>query len=52
MIYEWTVEGGVVNSDTHADRVDRKTMLVAADLVRVGLLRAFPFVTTWGRSTG
>lgn len=29
-----------------ADRVDRKRMLVAADLLRVGLLGLFPFVTT------
>src|SRR5215207_9414647 len=28
-----------------ADRVDRKRMLVAADLLRVALLGAFPFVT-------
>jgi len=32
-----------------ADRVDRKKMLVAADLVRVGLLGVFPFVTTVGQ---
>jgi MFS family permease len=29
-----------------ADRVDRKRLLIAADVVRVGLLGVFPFVTT------
>jgi NRE family putative nickel resistance protein-like MFS transporter len=29
-----------------ADRVDRRRLLVAADLLRVGLLALFPFVTT------
>lgn len=29
-----------------ADRVDRKRMLIAADLLRVGLLGLFPFITT------
>ncbi|MGH7564156.1 MAG: MFS transporter [Gemmatimonadota bacterium] len=32
-----------------ADRIDRKRMLVAADLIRVGLLAAFPFITTVGQ---
>jgi NRE family putative nickel resistance protein-like MFS transporter len=32
-----------------ADRVDRKRMLVAADLIRVALLGAFPFITTVGQ---
>jgi MFS transporter, NRE family, putaive nickel resistance protein len=29
-----------------ADRVDRKRLLIAADLVRMGLLALFPFITT------
>lgn len=29
-----------------ADRVDRKRMLIAADLVRVGVMGAFPFITS------
>jgi MFS transporter, NRE family, putaive nickel resistance protein len=29
-----------------ADRVDRKRMLIVADVLRVGLLGAFPFITT------
>lgn len=32
-----------------ADRVDRKRMLVAADLIRVALLGAFPFITSVGQ---
>lgn len=32
-----------------ADRIDRKRMLVVADLIRMGLLGAFPFVTTVGQ---
>lgn len=32
-----------------ADRVDRKRLMVATDLVRVALLGAFPFVTTPGQ---
>lgn len=32
-----------------ADRVDRKRLLVAADLLRFGLLGAFPFITTVGQ---
>ena len=32
-----------------ADRVDRKRMLVAADLVRVALLGLFPLITTTGQ---
>lgn len=32
-----------------ADRIDRKRMLVAADLIRVGLLGAFPFITSVGQ---
>lgn len=32
-----------------ADRVDRKRLLVAADLIRVALLGAFPFVKTVGQ---
>ena len=32
-----------------ADRIDRKRMLVVADLLRVGLLAVFPFVATVGQ---
>ena len=32
-----------------ADRVDRKRMLVAADLIRVALLGVFPFITSVGQ---
>src|SRR5215213_3202497 len=32
-----------------ADRVDRKTMLVVADVLRMALLALFPFVTTVGQ---
>lgn len=32
-----------------ADRIDRKRLLVTADLLRVGLLAFFPFITTVGQ---
>jgi MFS transporter, NRE family, putaive nickel resistance protein len=32
-----------------ADRIDRKRMLVAADLIRAALLGVFPFITTVGQ---